>query len=101
MGLVDLAFAPIRLVMDHTYLALVPAALLALGYARHRSTGRGRLLLVAALVWIGYAAYETRMYYWSKTVTAPIRVDLLLITPLLYALTLWAAARWVELARRG
>lgn len=101
MGLLAVVFAPIQLIMDHTYLALVPAAVLAVGYARYRSTGRGRVLLVAALTWVGYAAYETRMYFWSKTVTAPIRVDLLLITPLLYALTLWAAARWVALARRG
>lgn len=41
--------------------------------------------LASGLVWLGYALYEFKMRQWSKTVTAPIRVDLLLLTPVLYS----------------
>jgi hypothetical protein len=40
------------------------------------------------------------MHAWSKTVTAPIRVDLLLLTPVLYLLTLIALVSWWRAAHR-
>ncbi len=51
--------------------------------------------IVATLTWTVYGIYETRMYFWMKTVIAPIRVDLLLIVPVLYLLTIIATiALW-------
>lgn len=43
-----------------------------------------RLGVGATLFWLAYGVYETYMYFWMKSVIAPIRVDLLLLTPLLY-----------------
>ncbi len=45
-------------------------------------------LLVSGISWILYGCYETYMYFWAKSVTAPIRVDLLLITPFLYSVSI-------------
>ncbi|WP_162560004.1 hypothetical protein [Methylotetracoccus oryzae] len=49
------------------------------------------MLFVPALVWLAYAAWE-----WLVLVKSPeanIRVDCLIIWPLLALLTLWAAVR--------
>ena len=46
-----------------------------------------RIALTAAILWLLYAIYEWRMFLWSQTVSAPIRVDLLLIAPMLYLTT--------------
>jgi len=40
------------------------------------------------------------MSFWSKAVRAPIRVDLLLLTPLLYLLTVTGRAGWCRTTRR-
>jgi hypothetical protein len=95
-----LLFAPIALMMDRPYLALAPALLCLIVWARYRPAPRARLLLFTAIAWMAYAAYETRMYFWAKTVSVPIRVDLLLIGPALYVITLGALVRWWNL-RRG
>jgi len=47
------------------------------------------VLLVPTLAWLAYAAWEWLV--WVKTPEANIRVDLLMIWPLLAILTLWAA----------
>ncbi len=99
MSISDLFFAPIRLLIDRPYLALVPALLFWIGYRGLRPLAP-RTVLVAAVTWLLYAAYETYMYFWSKTVTAPIRIDLLLLTPLLYLLTLAGLASWWRATRR-
>jgi len=48
-----------------------------------------------------YWLYESRMYEWSKTVVAPIRVDLLLIGPFLYLVTLLGIAAGVLIILRS
>jgi len=67
--------------------ALAPGLLLALAFHRRRQ-GLGALrravAVAACAAWLLYGAYETWMYFWMQTVIAPIRVDLLLIAPLLY-----------------
>ena len=58
------------------------------GLCREPFTRRfGIALTVAA--WGLFGIYESYMYYWSRTVIAPIRVDLLLLTPILYAVTIF------------
>lgn len=49
-------------------------------------------LAFSAFCWLMYGFYEMRMNEWSKHVTAPIRIDLLLIYPFLAAITLCALA---------
>ena len=44
-------------------------------------------IAIAIAAWILFGVYESYMYHWSRTVIAPIRVDLLLLTPILYAVT--------------
>ncbi len=99
VNLFVLFFAPMALMVDRPYLALVPALGCTIGWTRYRPAPRARLLLFTAIAWVAYAAYETRMYFWAKTVTAPIRVDLLLFGPALYVVTLGAAVRWWNLQR--
>jgi hypothetical protein len=101
MSPLALLFAPIALMMDRPYLALAPALLCLIVWARYRPAPRARLLLFTAIAWMAYAAYETRMYFWAKTVSVPIRVDLLLIGPALYVVTLGALVRWWNLRRSG
>jgi hypothetical protein len=48
-----------------------------------------------------YLIYETRMYFWAKTVHAPIRVDLLIIAPVLYLLTIVGVVSWIVGWRRA
>jgi hypothetical protein len=97
---VDLFYAPMRLLLERPYLALVPALLFWLGYRAVRPRAP-RLLLAVAVLWALYAAYETYMFFWSKTVTAPIRVDLLLLAPVLYIATgVGLVAWWLARGRR-
>jgi hypothetical protein len=49
------------------------------------------VLLVPALAWLAYAGWEWLVL--TKTPEANIRIDLLLIWPLLAVVTLWAAVR--------
>lgn len=66
---------------------------LVLGIMWAAITPRTRSMLVAALAWLGYAVWE-----WFVLVQSPkadIRVDLLLLWPLLAILTLWALIRLV------
>ena len=49
------------------------------------------MLIAVITIWVVCGIYETFMYYWMQTVIAPIRVDLLLIVPLLYIVTIIGA----------
>ena len=95
----DLFYAPMRLLLDRPYLALVPALVFWLGYRAVRPDA-SRLLLGVSGLWVLYAAYETYMFFWSKTVTAPIRLDLLLLGPLLYLATAIGLLAWWQARRR-
>ena len=86
-GSMELLFLPVVALGAVPGLALLPGLALAVGLrVRWRSLGAWprRLAVGATLFWLVYGVYETYMYFWMKTVVAPIRVDLLLLTPLLY-----------------
>jgi hypothetical protein len=97
---IELLYWPIRALHDEPLLAFVPAALLALmafGCRRLPRHAAARLwTTVAAGMWAASGVYELRMQAWERTVTAPIRVDLLLIGPILYAATLGATIAWAR-----
>jgi hypothetical protein len=70
------------------WLALIPAALFLALY----SASRRRLVAGAAIAWLLYALYEYAMRRrWLCTGECNIRVDLLLLYPILLAVSLIAA----------
>lgn len=78
------------------WFSAVPAGLFLWGYRRTRS----RLCLLAALCWLVYLPYETAMYLRILcTGECNIRIDLLLIYPLLLLVSLLAA--WAAWRRRS
>ena len=81
------------LLIDHPWLALLVATALALVWRSCRS----RTALVAAVLWVAYAAWEITVS--EDRLDANIRIDLLVIYPLLGVLTVlavwsgWRASR--------
>lgn len=75
-------------------IALVGAALAVLGVAVRGSSRLPRMLLGAACGWLLYAGWEYLVLVRSPE--ANIRVDLLLIWPLLGILTAWGLFRLVR-----
>jgi len=96
----ELFFWPVRVLHDRPELALAPAVLFVLLAWRARPLPRhapARLWpWVTAGMWGAYALYELRMRAWERAVTAPIRLDLLLIGPILYAATIATSVAWVR-----
>ncbi len=93
--LLTIFFFPVAIMTGYPLLALVPAgSFLGFYFWQRMREEKPNLkkaffpVLLSGLVWLVFAIYEYRMYLWSKTVVAPIRVDLLLITPILYLFTL-------------
>ena len=87
----DILFFPIVVMIFIPGVALIPPAILTLLYLIRRSRISGfvrKISVSVIIIWAVYRVYETYMYYWMKTVIAPIRVDLLVITPILYMLTI-------------
>jgi len=95
------------LVQQPAHILLVAAANLALWAVLRitvlRVRSKGRAILVAAGLWLLYAIWE-----WLVLVRSPeadIRVDLLLILPVLGLATLWAYVRsardWWASSRKG
>lgn len=82
------------LFIEHPLLAVVLGMLFLLGFwASRRPT-----VMLAALAWLAYASYELAMHFrWLCTGECNIRIDLLLIYPILLVLSGVAAAalaRW-------
>ena len=95
------------LVQQPIHILLVAAAHFAL-WALCRATvlraaPKANALWAPAVLWLGYAAWEWLVLV--KTPEADIRVDLLVLWPLLAIATLWALLRaargWWSLARKG
>jgi hypothetical protein len=84
-------YYPINWFIERPYLAILPVLIFGFCYFGLRSGSARvarRITLTVAILWLLYAIYEWRMFLWSQTVSAPIRVDLLLIAPLLYLITI-------------
>ena len=92
----NLIFLPFVGFIQWPLAALVPAALLGTGFFFRRR----RLLAITAALWLGYAIYESLMK--ARVLCSGecnIRVDLLLISPLLWILTLAAIVQFVRRKR--
>jgi len=85
----EILFLPMLPFLSFPPLALVPAGLFAWLHVRckKRSGRRNLMILLAVIAWLLYSVYEIYMYVWSQGVVAPIRVDLLLLAPMLYVIS--------------
>lgn len=88
---------PLGLFVDHPFLALLPAAVFLAYYFVRRLAAEEpearrqvRWSLFAGLAWFLYTFYELAMDQWSRSVSAPIRVDLVFVGPFLILLTVMA-----------
>lgn len=80
------------------FLALAPAAIFAAGYVQCRRS----MVLVAALAWFAYFAYERAMKLRILcSGECNIRVDLLLFYPLLVLLSVLAVLAWRKAGREA
>ncbi len=78
------------------WLALAPAAFFGALYGRSRLA----VTAVAALAWVAYAAYEYGMQQrWLCTGECNIRVDLLLLYPILLVMSITAVVRHLRRSR--
>lgn len=92
----NLIFLPFVGFIQWPLAALVPAALLGAAFFFNRRT----LFAVTALLWLGYAIYESLMK--ARVLCSGecnIRVDLLLISPLLWILTIVAIVQFFRRRR--
>jgi len=95
------------LVQEPAHILLISAANMALWAACRagflRTIPKSNVLLVPALLWLAYAAWEWLVLL--KSPEADIRVDLLLIWPVIGLATLWAFVRaargWWSVSRPG
>jgi len=94
----DYFFAPFVIFQLAPVVALVPAAVIYFMVFRWRtsktpSKPRGLVVLGAltGLLWLAYGIWEHSVKLWAENESAPIRIDLLLIYPLLSILTIWFA----------
>jgi hypothetical protein len=67
----------------------------AAGFWHMRRTGRrSRGLLVVTMLWGLCAVYEGVMFVWAQQVIAPIRIDLIVLGPLMYVVTGLGLVSW-------
>ena len=89
--MIEAFFYPILPFVFFPPLAFAVAGLFgwALWWRRREPFMRRCGIVLAVVVWCLFGVYESYMYVWSRTVIAPIRVDLFLLTPILYAATVF------------
>jgi len=99
----EILFLPFALMVGIPGLAFIPGLALLTDYYLHRLSNAPRRslrwLLTSAVTWLLYAAYETGMYFWSRNVIAPIRIDLLVLAPALYAALVVGIIQWLRVRR--
>ena len=94
-------FSPFGLVVSAPGVALLPAGVFLCGWLTSPRKAASSGALIAGIAWLMYTIYETRMYFWAKTVHAPIRLDLMIIAPVLYLLSIVGIVSWIVGWRRG
>jgi hypothetical protein len=100
--LVNGFYWPAVLWVEHPALTLVPVTIFGAGFlhlrrTRHRSRGP----LIATVLWVMYAAYEGIMSLWAQHVIAPIRIDLIVLGPVMYIVTAMGLVSWWRARRAG
>jgi len=82
--------------------AALPALLFLVQGVRTWNLGKGlpreagAVMLLAALGWGFYLAYQIAMLDWSRAVIAPIRIDILLVVPMMGVISFlgWRVGQW-------
>jgi len=93
--LISAFYAPTVLWVEYPVLALVPMVLFGVAYWKTRRAGvRARGLLGATALWVVYATYECLMNVEAQKNGAPIRIDLILLGPLMYVVTFVGLVSW-------
>lgn len=85
----EILYIPFQIFIIFPPLAFLVALifLILLFNLRKRLKSLNYLLLITIICWVVYGLWEIKMFYWSKTVIAPIRVDLIFIVPFLYLIS--------------
>ncbi len=95
-----LLFLPIVLVHEAPVLAALPAAAFAAlawgARGRPRTAPAFLWPAVTAVMWAATGVYEAHMRDWERTVSAPIRVDLLALWPVLAIASVASAFAFVR-----
>ena len=102
--MIELLYLPFVGMMAFPGAALLPGLVLGIAawLRKHRLTPRTRrFVVIVILLWLVYGVYETVMHFWMQSVIAPIRIDLLLIAPVLTVLTLVAVLGLFAGAKRS
>ena len=93
-------WAPFAVFVGHPFRALIPVALFAGSiFSRwSRSAPQIRILLaVCGAAWLTFAIYEHKVSSATRLASIPIRVDMLLLSPLLYAPSIAGIVAWWRL----
>ena len=89
--MIEFILSPFKIFTNFPLAALIPAILFFFLWRKRRS----KLILSAVILWVVYTAYESYMtYIWSPTVSGPIRVDILLVAPVLYLMSIVAVIKF-------
>lgn len=86
---------PTVLWVEYPALTLVPVVVCGSALWHLRRTGcPSRGLVVVTALWLTYAVYEGVMFVWAQQVIAPIRIDLIVLGPVMYAVTVLGLVSW-------
>ena len=91
---IDAFYWPTAMWAEYPALTLLPVLAFAAAFWHARRMKRSRALLVVTVLWGLYAVYEGAMWLWSRQVIAPIRIDLIVLGPLMYAVTAAGVLAW-------
>jgi hypothetical protein len=86
--------------VEYPALTLVPVVVFGAAFWQLRGPKRrSRRLLVVTVIWLVYATYEGAMSVWAQHVIAPIRIDLIVLGPAMYAVTGYGVWSWWRAVR--
>ncbi len=98
MNYLDFIYAPFSVFVAHPAAALVPAALFALGFFIKQTSLTG----LASVLWVLYAGYEALMKLRVLcSGECNIRVDLLILYPALFLVSLAAIVEFLARRRKA
>ena len=81
--------------VNHPVLTLLPVLVFGAAVRQFRRTGRPwRTLLVMTMSWLVYAIYEALMLILAQRIVAPLRIDLIVLGPLMYVITGVGVVSW-------
>ncbi len=98
----EFLFLPFQIFVLFPPLAFIVAVaflILFLNFSKRLKT-LNYLLLITIICWAIYGLWEIKMLYWSKTVVSPIKLDLVLIVPILYLISVFGLISYYR-SRKG